>query len=104
MVLGVVLPTALGGILTGTVLAIARAAGETAPLLFTTSIFANSVQTDVTKALPNIPVLIFTYSEQPDPALHEQAWAAALVLMAFVLLASLAAKALLARNRKKLAG
>ena len=64
---------------------------------------AFSVQTDVTKALPNIPVLIFTYSEQPDPALHQQAWAAALVLMAFVLVASLAAKALLARSRRKLA-
>jgi phosphate transport system permease protein len=102
-VLGVILPSSVGGILTGTVLAIARAAGETAPLLFTSSIFANSVQTDVTKALPNIPVLIFTYSEQPDPALHEQAWAAALVLMAFVLLASLAAKGLLARSRRKLA-
>jgi phosphate transport system permease protein len=103
-VLGIILPSSVGGILTGTVLAIARAAGETAPLLFTSSIFANSVQTDVTKALPNIPVLIFTYSEQPDPALHEQAWAAALVLMAFVLVASLSAKALLARNRRKLAG
>jgi phosphate transport system permease protein len=103
-VIGVILPSSVGGILTGTVLAIARAAGETAPLLFTSSIFANTVQTDVTKALPNIPVLIFTYSEQPDPALHEQAWAAALVLMAFVLLASLAAKALLARSRRKLAG
>ena len=43
----------------------------------------------MTNALPNIPVLIFTYSEQPDPALHQQAWAAALVLMAFVLVASL---------------
>jgi phosphate transport system permease protein len=103
-VLGIILPSSVGGILTGTVLAIARAAGETAPLLFTSSIFANSVQTDVTKALPNIPVLIFTYSEQPDPALHEQAWAAALVLMAFVLVASLAAKVLLAGNRKKLVG
>jgi phosphate transport system permease protein len=103
-VLGVILPTSVGGILTGTVLAVARAAGETAPLLFTSSIFANSVQTDVTKPLPNIPVLIFTYSEQPDPALHEQAWAAALVLMAFVLVASLAAKALLARSRRKLVG
>ena len=48
-----------------------------------------AVSTDVTHALPNIPVLIFIYSEQPDPALHEQAWAAALVLMAFVLVASL---------------
>ena len=103
-VLGVILPSSVGGILTGTVLAVARAAGETAPLLFTCSIFTNSVQTDVTKPLPNIPVLIFTYSEQPDPALHEQAWAAALVLMAFVLVASLAAKALLARSRRKLVG
>ena len=103
-VLGVILPSSVGGILTGTVLAVARAAGETAPLLFTSSIFANTVQTDITKPLPNIPVLIFTYSEQPDPALHEQAWAAALVLMAFVLAASLAAKALLARSRRKLVG
>jgi phosphate transport system permease protein len=103
-VLGIILPSSVGGILTGTVLAVARAAGETAPLLFTTSIFANTVQTDVTKPLPNIPVLIFNYSEQADPALHEQAWAAALVLMAFVLLASLAARALFARSRRKLAG
>ena len=103
-VLGVILPSSIGGILTGTVLAIARAAGETAPLLFTSSIFATSVQTDVTKALPNIPVLIFQYSEQADPALHEQAWAAALVLMGFVLVASLAAKALLVRSRRRLAG
>ena len=103
-VLGVILPSSVGGVLTGTVLAVARAAGETAPLLFTSSIFANTVQTDITKPLPNIPVLIFTYSEQPDPALHEQAWAAALVLMAFVLVASLAAKALLARSRRKLVG
>jgi phosphate transport system permease protein len=60
------------------------------------------VSTDVTHALSNIPVLIFTYSEQPDKALHEQAWGAALVLMAFVLVASLGAKALLARSRRKL--
>jgi phosphate transport system permease protein len=101
-VLGVILPTTFGGIMTGAVLAVARAAGETAPLLFTCSIFSPSVSTDVTKALPNIPVLIFTYSEQPDKALHEQAWGAALVLMGFVLVASLVAKALLARSRRKL--
>jgi phosphate transport system permease protein len=101
-VVGVILPTTLGGILTGAVLAVARAAGETAPLLFTTSIFNTAVSTDVTHALPNIPVLIFTYSEQPDTALHEQAWGAALVLMVFVLVASLSAKALLARSRRKL--
>jgi phosphate transport system permease protein len=101
-VLGVILPTTFGGILTGAVLAMARAAGETAPLLFTSSIFNPAVSTDVTHALPNIPVLIFTYSEQPDEALHEQAWGAALVLMLFVLVASLSAKALLARSRRKL--
>jgi len=102
-VLGVILPTTLGGILTGGVLAMARAAGETAPLLFTSSIFNPAVSTDVSHALPNIPVLIFTYSEQPDQVLHEQAWGAALVLMAFVLVASLSAKALLARSQRKLA-
>jgi phosphate transport system permease protein len=101
-VLGIILPTTFGGILTGAVLAVARAAGETAPLLFTSSIFSPGVSTDVTHALPNIPVLIFTYSEQPDTALHEQAWGAALVLMVFVLVASLGAKALLARSRRKL--
>jgi phosphate transport system permease protein len=99
----VILPTAFGGIVTGTVLAVARAAGETAPLLFTTSIFSNQVSTDVTHAMPNIPVLIFIYSEQPDPALHQDAWAAALVLIGFVLVASLGARALLARSRRKLA-
>ena len=101
-VVGVILPTTFGGVLTGAILAVARAAGETAPLLFTCSIFNPAVSTDVTHALPNIPVLIFTYSEQPDQALHEQAWGAALVLMMFVLVSSLLAKALLARSRRKL--
>jgi phosphate transport system permease protein len=101
-VTGVILPTTLGGILTGAVLAVARAAGETAPLLFTCSIFNPAVSTDIRNSLPNIPVLIFTYSEQPDKTLHEQAWGAALVLMLFVLASSLLAKALLARSRRKL--
>jgi phosphate transport system permease protein len=101
-VTGVILPTTLGGILTGAVLAVARAAGETAPLLFTCAVFNPAVSTDVTQAMPNIPVVIFTYSEQPDKALHEQAWGAALVLMLFVLVSSLLAKALLARSRRKL--
>jgi phosphate transport system permease protein len=102
-VLGVILPTSLGGVLTGTVLAVARAAGETAPLLFTSSIFATTVTTDPRQALPNIPVTIFTLSESPDPADHQRAWAAALVLLAFVLVASLVARAALARSRRKLA-
>ena len=100
--LSIVLPTALGGILTGTVLAIARVAGETAPLLFTSSIAANRVSTDVHSALPTIPVTIFFDSEQPDPASHAAAWAASLVLIAFVLLASIAAKVVAGRSRSKL--
>lgn len=101
-VLGVVLPTAFGGIVTGTVLAVARAAGETAPLLFTTSIFSNAVTTDMSHAMPNIPVLIFIYSEQPDTALHQDAWAAAVVLIGFVLVASLLARLLLSRATRNL--
>jgi phosphate transport system permease protein len=101
-VLGIVLPSALGGILTGTVLAIARAAGETAPLLFTTSIFLLTVQTNPAHALPNMPVQIFIWSESPDPRDHARAWATALVLLLFVLVTSLLARAALARWRKKM--
>jgi phosphate transport system permease protein len=100
--LAVVLPTAFGGILTGTTLAIARAAGETAPLLFTSSIASNVVHLDPRNALQSVPITIFTYSEQPDAALHRQAWAAAFVLIAFVLVSSLVARALLDRSRRKL--
>ena len=101
-VLGVVLPSALGGILTGTVLAIARAAGETAPLLFATSIFANTVEWNPAHALPNIPVQIFIWSESSDPNDHKRAWATALVLILFVLATSLISRAVLARTRRNL--
>ncbi len=100
--LSVVVPTALSGMLTGALLAVARAAGETAPLLFTTSIFAPAVQTDPSQALPNIPVTIFQYSESPEPAKHAQAWAAALVLIAFVLVISIVARIFSARTRRRL--
>jgi phosphate transport system permease protein len=101
-VLGVVLPTSVGGILTGTVLAVARAAGETAPLLFTTSIVANTVTWDPRQPMLSIPLSIFQLSESPDPADHARAWALALVLLSFILVASLTARTLLARSRKKL--
>ncbi len=101
-IVGVILPTTFSGILTGTTLAIARAAGETAPLLFTTSLFGNSVSGDVDHALASIPVIIFTYSEAPDPHLNDQAWAAAFVLIMFVLVTSLLSRALLARSKRKL--
>ncbi len=101
-VLRVVLPTAFGGILTGTTLAIARAAGETAPLLFTCAIAGQLVDWDPTHSVNSIPFTIFQDSEAADPALHEQAWALAFVLIAFVLLTSLTARFLLERSRRKL--
>jgi phosphate transport system permease protein len=101
-VLSVVLPSALGGIVTGTTLAVARAAGETAPLLFTCSIAANVVTWDPSQSVASIPVTIFTYSEAPDEHLHAQAWAAAFVLIVFVLVSSMTARYLLDRSRRKL--
>jgi phosphate transport system permease protein len=101
-VLSVVLPTAKGGILTGTTLAVARAAGETAPLLFTCSIFGQTVSWDPSNSVASIPVIIFEYSESPDRALNAQAWAAAFILIMFVLVTSLIARILLDRSRRKL--
>jgi phosphate transport system permease protein len=101
-VLRVVLPTSLGGIMTGTTLAVARAAGETAPLLFTCAIAGQAVDWNPTHSVNSIPLLIFQYSEAPDEALHQQAWAMAFVLIAFVLVTSLTARFLLERSRRKL--
>jgi phosphate transport system permease protein len=101
-VVRVVLPTSFGGILTGTTLAIARAAGETAPLLFTCAIASNAVDWNPSHSVQSIPLTIFTYSESADPNLHAQAWAAAFVLIVFVLVTSLTARFLLDRSRRKL--
>ena len=103
-VLRVVLPTTLGGIVTGTTLAVARAAGETAPILFTTTLFTNTTTSDPRHPVATIPFKIFTYSESPDPVQHQQAWAAAFVLIMFVLITSLSARYLLHRSVRKLRG
>jgi phosphate transport system permease protein len=97
---GVVLPAARGGILTATVLAVARASGETAPLIMTCSIFSNTVTLRIFgQALPNIPVYIFNASEAADPYGFARAWGAGLVLLLFILLSSLAARILLSNPR-----
>jgi phosphate transport system permease protein len=103
-VLRVVLPTTLGGILTGATLAVARAAGETAPLLFTSTLFTNTTSLDPRHPVASIPFKIFVYSEDPDPNLHKQAWAGAFILIMFVLVTSLTARYLLHRSRQKLEG
>jgi phosphate transport system permease protein len=100
----IILPAAIGGILTGVVIAVARVAGETAPLLFTSSIAANEVSFDVHNALPTLPVTIYINSESPDPGEQAAGWAAALVLIAFVLVMNILAKVFAGRKRRQLEG
>lgn len=100
----IVLPAAIGGILTGVVIAVARVAGETAPLLFTTSIAASEISTNVSHALPTLPVTIFAFSESADPGEQAAAWAAALVLIGFVFVLNILAKVFAGRKRRQLEG
>lgn len=102
--LSIVLPRAAGGILTGTVLAVARVAGETAPLLFTSSLVGPQTSWNPLHALQTVPLAIFELSESADPKDHARAWAAALVLLLFILVASLTARWLATRTARKLAG
>jgi phosphate transport system permease protein len=101
--LSIVLPQTIGGIVTGTVLAVARVAGETAPLLFTSSFVGTQTSWNPHHALQTIPVAIFELSESPDPKDHARAWAAAFVLLVFILFASLGARWLATRSRRKIA-
>lgn len=87
----VILPAALPGIVTGIVLALARIAGETAPLLFTS--FNNRFfTTKLTQPIASLTVQVFTYAISPYQDWHRQAWAGALVLVAIVLGCSLLAR------------
>jgi phosphate transport system permease protein len=89
--LQVVLRTALGGIVTGVLVAVARVAGETAPLLFTA--FGNQFwSTRLTQPIAALPLQIFTYAISPYDDWHAQAWAGALVLIALVLVISIVAR------------
>ena len=95
----VVVPAALPGILTGILLALARIAGETAPLLFTA--FNNRFwSTDVRQPISTLTVQVFTYAIAPYEDWHRQAWAGALVLVTMVLVCSLLARVATARMEK----
>jgi phosphate transport system permease protein len=87
----VVLPTALPGIVTGSLLAIARGAGETAPLLFTTAFVAGTTS-NPNQAMSSLPLLIFNDLRQPRSELVNAAWGAALTLVLLVLLLSVVAR------------
>jgi phosphate transport system permease protein len=98
----ITIPTAAGGLITGSLLAIARVAGETAPIILLSSIVGQGMLTDPSQALASIPYFIFTSSETPSAEAHTQAWAAALVLIAFVLVLNIVARAFYARSRKRM--
>jgi phosphate transport system permease protein len=103
-ILTVILPAALGGIITGSILAVARAAGETAPLLVADSTFGPHLTFNWFGPMPNIPVSILTASDSLNPSGFPRAWAEALVLLALILLANIGARLLFARSRRKLTG
>jgi phosphate transport system permease protein len=90
-VFSVVLPAALPGIVTGIVLALARIAGETAPLLFTA--FNNRFfSTSLEQPISSLTAQVYTYATGPYEDWHRQAWAGALVLVSIVLICSLLAR------------
>jgi len=87
----VVMAAARGGVITGVLLAVARIAGETAPLLFTA--FGNRfLSANLDQPIASLPVDIFTRAIAPYPDWHAQAWAGALVLVALILILSIAAR------------
>jgi phosphate transport system permease protein len=102
-VVTVILPVATGGIVTGAILAIARAAGETAPLLICDSLYnPTSTSFDLFHGVPSIPMLIYTSYDLPLASAVTRAWGAALVLIIFILLANIVARLVLARSRGKM--
>jgi phosphate transport system permease protein len=121
--LSVIFPAALNGIITGFLLAIARAAGETAPLLLTTLgndhydvglIIRSGVQSHqglfqilgriVDQPVDSLPLTLWKYAQQPYPERINQAWAVALVLMLFVLLINIATRLWIQARTRKMKG
>jgi phosphate transport system permease protein len=98
VILQVLYRSALPGIVTGILLALARISGETAPLLFTA--LNNQYWThDMNAPMASVPVVIFQYAMSPYESWHALAWAGAFVVTAFVLLLSLLSRAILLRNK-----
>jgi phosphate transport system permease protein len=98
VILFIVIPTAFRGLLTGILLDLSRVAGETAPLLFTS--FSNRYWSEnIMEPTASLPVMIFTYAISPYEDWHNQAWAAALVLMILVLSVNSLARILLGQNQ-----
>jgi phosphate transport system permease protein len=101
--LRVVLPAAMGNVLTGIMIATARIAGETAPLLFT-AFNSRFWLEGLDRPTATIPVNIYSYAISPFPHWHDQAWAGAFVLLAMVLATNVVARTLWARRARFMAG
>jgi phosphate transport system permease protein len=99
-VLRVVVPTALPGILTGVMLALARAAGETAPLLFTALFSDYWFEGQLGAPIASLAVMIYNFSGSPFPELTKLAWAGSLVLVCVVLVLNVTAQILIRRPRE----
>ena len=100
--LQIVLMTALPGILTGALLAVARVAGETAPLLFT-ALGSQYMSTRLNEPMAALPLTVYTYATGPFEEWHRYAWAAALVLIILVFLLNIGAR-LATRRMARLRG
>jgi phosphate transport system permease protein len=98
VVFRVVLPTAAAGLLTGSLLAIARGAGETAPLLFTAQATLAS-STDLSQRMNSLPIAIYNDIQSPNSAIVDRAWGAALTLVALILILTLIARFIASRSR-----
>jgi phosphate transport system permease protein len=98
VVLRIVLPTALPGLVTGSLLAVARAAGETAPLLFTATL-VNGTSFDLSQRMNSLPALIFADIGQAQDRLVNRAWGAALTLVLMILVLTLLARLISRRSR-----
>jgi phosphate transport system permease protein len=98
MIMRVVLPTALPGMITGVLLAVARAAGETAPLLFTA---ASTLKTNfgLGQFMNSLPVQIYNDVTSPTAAVVNRAWGAALTLVAMILVLNVIARLISRRSR-----
>ncbi|HEU4760994.1 MAG TPA: phosphate ABC transporter permease PstA [Gemmatimonadales bacterium] len=95
----IVVRTTLPGIVTGSLLAVARIAGETAPLLFT-ALGSQYLVTNINEPMAALPLTIFTYATGPFEQWHDYAWAAALVLILLVFVLSLGAQVAMRRARR----
>ncbi len=94
----IILPTALPAISTGVLLSIARATGETAPLLFT-ALFAQDWADNLLSPTGSLPVLIFNLYNDPDPVKNQLVWTASLFLLGIVLIINLPSRLLASRGR-----